>query len=481
MKRVRVILFLVAVVFTVSTAQAKVIQAGVSYGGGTQLELPGSKTIFTVPDGWSGKYDPQEKEFNMNGSASANLLIGYDGTRYEDEIAIAAKSVTTSDGIVMTVVGRKPFNQRISGEMFVYSGKALGIMNVTAVAAVIKTPEGMAVTISSLKVGMGQNIKLAVQQLNTVMNKVTSTIDFTSHPTLQAGRSPDGNMGRGTQGLQRSGGYGNNHNVNGMIAGIPVIARAEHRYPPLGPPDRVRIEKGDPFAGAFGNTSIPGDVDHKVRGLCLKNHWDTVALILENYSLVNRTNTRRVRFCSDGKDQSYHGRFRVDERKSANSKWHRADQGRYQMFGASPDLDDESSCDTSDLSVLFLDRVKGKSSSTLAQYSEKNGEDSRSYWMSHYSFGGEIYRTQGVNEDCKNVASAEKVLAACEKTARNSAEGLACRGKAFPEEYTADGSRKDTNNGGHRGLFSSGPGGQSVFGTHNGHVIIDTPNGGMMY
>lgn len=160
----------------VSGATALKPQAGVIYPGGAQIELAGSRAWFTVPMGFTGQYNQQEKLFEMVSQAGEQINVGYEGKTYADAIDYAREPITTTDGVVMNPIKSEEVKLgKASGEVFAYSGKALAILNVGAVAVVFKTPEGKGLSISSA--GLGNNY----QEFSRQIGLVTPSLRFAAY------------------------------------------------------------------------------------------------------------------------------------------------------------------------------------------------------------------------------------------------------------------------------------------------------------
>ncbi|RLL50797.1 hypothetical protein D8Y20_10960 [Mariprofundus sp. EBB-1] len=446
-------------------AQAQMIQTGVSYPGNSQLELPGSGATFTVPSGWSGQYNPAEKLFEMYSPSGQQVAVGYEGKSYADAIAYAKQPITTSDGIVMTPMlnKSKKFNGKFSGEAFPYTGKALIFMDVGAVAFVIQTPNGKALTLSSG--GLGTNLTAFSNQIGLV----TPSLSFTGQNRTYA-KSNQSSSQRSGSGLDMGAITGQvpsqSRSSNATTANTksPKIKQAHKVNKPLvvkagsweGTGKRsVKYGKGNPFKG-YGMGELPAFIDHSSSGLYLrKNEYGVNSGFSDdlNVMIFEHENTR-VFFCAkDRQDNNYRGSYNVE--RKINGKWEYVGTGNYQIYSTMP----PASWPPSDRTLrshdmMILDRAKGPTEAIKVKMTDQ-GEDF--WWDTHVSFNGIKFSSVGVAEYC----------------------GYDSYGGAESESFFKESSRAQASRRSSRASSSSGSYDTHFGTTSSGQIIFSSPQGSM--
>ena len=409
-------------------AQAQVIQAGTTYSGGGQLELPGSGASFTVPRGWFGQYDSRAKLFNMHAPNGQQITVGYKAQSYADAIAEAKQPITTSDGVVMhpDLSNIIRLQGRFRGKAFTYSGKALMFMNVGAVVLVIKMPSGKALTVSSG--GMGQNYEAFGDTLGWVMPSLSFAGE--SRQPQRSSSTRQATVNQGVQNRQQASARGDGSIT---VAGISLLKVTKHTELP---PPWLKLDY-DPFKVAYRNRSLPPRVKRSRQGMGLYDLGTNYKRQIVGYYWVDPIKEKRLSFCFD-KRRDYHlGHFAVSDKAKSSRVWQQTDMGRFTLYCAG-----EKECYASGsggVDVIFLDRAQGEMSTSLIH--DFVWSRPRSFWGHSLFIGGVKYTASGINESCPSVIKdpTDVALSKCEKSATSQKAAGICKGTTQPEVYTMGG------------------------------------------
>ena len=407
--------------FGIATAQAEVVQAGMRYSAGAQLELPGSGATFSVPAGWRGQYNPKQKLFEMTLPAGGQVLVGYEGKRFDDAISYAQQAITTDDGVVMNPLPAqtRAFDNKFSGKAFAYSGKALMFMDVGAVAVVIKTPKDKGLTISAA--GLGNDFKTFANQVAVVMR----TLNFSSQPKQShaqaSGMNPAMMRGQSAASHTATASHGSGALSNSELNGAQELRSAAHstasakaakssQKHTISKPAKsqkaswegkgkkpVKFGKGNPFKD-FGTGKYPSFVDHSRSGLYL---WTTVRATNSGYSdqlniVTFEHGDTQVFFCAeDNKANQYKGHYSV--KKKINGEWKYTEEGNYQLYSTKDPESWPNDLTDRPEDVMILDRLKGRAEAVKVK-SLHFGNDR--FWDTRVSFNGIEFSSVGIAEYC---------------------------------------------------------------------------------